>query len=48
MAEPFKACVTICGVYSEGLAIPEYQIDGEWWCRIYGVGIIPESKLIRL
>ena len=31
MPDSFYAGVTICGVYSEGLVIPQYYENGEWW-----------------
>lgn len=48
MPEPFRAGVTICGCYSEGMVYPQYQYEGEWWFWMPGTGTIPESKLVHL
>ena len=47
MPNSFYAGVTICGVYSEGLVIPQYYENGEWWYWMPGVGTVPEHHLVK-
>ena len=47
MPDSFYAGVTICGVYSEGLVIPQYYENGEWWYWMPCVGTVPEHNLVK-
>ena len=47
MPDSCYAGVTICGVYSEGLVIPQYYENGEWWYWMPGVGTVPEHNLVN-